>query len=560
MVFKNSLLPIQSLLFSALCFTILFSFSSPVYADVNAQMPEGGAQWSQDFDPNLPDDPIEVPTEEPTASPPPSSGGGPVPQAECLIPVRFTYTDMERYNNSSVFSGTASNLSCVQSIANKYNNGYRQLKDNDDDEDAWSRLWGQMDDRINYENGSDRNEWNKWIGHFPDLPGPGHCTDEDDGYECVGMALMDENCQPANPDGNYEVCGYLDAQYIESPISLIWEASGEIREKVSAVTFPLNPYATGSSYYAWRASARTPLVVYDPDHTGVVTSATQLFGRWTFGGKTLASARNTGVAQGPWEHGFEALATLDRDGDGKVSGNELQSIALWFDKNMDGVSQEGEVKKASEVGLLTLFVTPDYVNPGTHDVYAYKGFEKTVNGRTITGTAVDWYSTRHETSEGVFEAEQRLRVPQGLSSKSEALFEQNVFSARVRKDFGGAWLWRADRDYGGARQGGAFTLMQRGSEVRGKALTEVGLEKNSARVKSMMFSLPLRGTTEILKDGRQKLNFEVRGYKGRITKSEAVLSADGKTLAGRSVTPLPKSSSGGAASRHEYTWSATRVQ
>src|SRR5690606_41632977 len=54
-----------------------------------------------------------------------------------------------------------------------------------------------------------------------------------------------------------------------------------------------------------------------------------------------------------------ALGTLDADGDGQISGEELKPLALWFDENRDGVSQAGEVRPVVEAGVTALFYQPD---------------------------------------------------------------------------------------------------------------------------------------------------------------------------------------------------------
>ena len=61
----------------------------------------------------------------------------------------------------------------------------------------------------------------------------------------------------------------------------------------------------------WREQA--PLLVYDPEHTGKVNSASQLFGQWTFGGQRLAALASDGrgLVSGPWENGFDALILHD---------------------------------------------------------------------------------------------------------------------------------------------------------------------------------------------------------------------------------------------------------
>lgn len=81
-------------------------------------------------------------------------------------------------------------------------------------------------------------------------------------------------------------------------------------------------------------------LVHDPKHTGKVTSALQMFGGvtfWLF-----------------WETGYDALASLDDDGDGTLRGKELDGLALWHDANGNGVCDPGEVKPLSEHGIVSL--------------------------------------------------------------------------------------------------------------------------------------------------------------------------------------------------------------
>jgi tetratricopeptide (TPR) repeat protein len=81
-------------------------------------------------------------------------------------------------------------------------------------------------------------------------------------------------------------------------------------------------------------------LVHDPKHTGKITSALQMFGNvtfWLF-----------------WDTGYDALAALDDDRDGKLSGAELVTLALWHDANGDGVSDPGEVKPLAAYGIVAL--------------------------------------------------------------------------------------------------------------------------------------------------------------------------------------------------------------
>jgi hypothetical protein len=68
-----------------------------------------------------------------------------------------------------------------------------------------------------------------------------------------------------------------------------------------------------------------------------VDSALQMFGNvtfWIF-----------------WPNGYEALSVLDDNGDGVLSGPELRGLAIWNDRNCDGVSEPGEVVSVEELGI-----------------------------------------------------------------------------------------------------------------------------------------------------------------------------------------------------------------
>ena len=86
----------------------------------------------------------------------------------------------------------------------------------------------------------------------------------------------------------------------------------------------------------------TALLVWDPQGTGKITSGTQLFGSATW-----------------WmlfPNAYAALDALDDSRDGWLTGKELMSLALWFDRNQNGVSDPGEVvplSKTEVVGIAT---------------------------------------------------------------------------------------------------------------------------------------------------------------------------------------------------------------
>jgi hypothetical protein len=81
-------------------------------------------------------------------------------------------------------------------------------------------------------------------------------------------------------------------------------------------------------------------LVYDATGGGSITSALQLFGSvsyWLF-----------------WSNGYHALAALDDDGDGELRGPELAHMALWIDRNRNGVSDDGEVRPLAADGIVAL--------------------------------------------------------------------------------------------------------------------------------------------------------------------------------------------------------------
>ena len=81
-------------------------------------------------------------------------------------------------------------------------------------------------------------------------------------------------------------------------------------------------------------------LVYDADGAGRITSALQMFGNvtfWIF-----------------WRDGYAAMAALDDNGDGVLSGDELRALALWQDKNSNGISEPGEVRPVERFGITSI--------------------------------------------------------------------------------------------------------------------------------------------------------------------------------------------------------------
>jgi hypothetical protein len=126
-----------------------------------------------------------------------------------------------------------------------------------------------------------------------------------------------------------------------TPIIFSLDAAKPLRDLLDShrtVKFDLD----GTGYakrYTW-VQPDTGILVWDPDNTGHITSGYQLFGSVTFNMF--------------WSDGYRALDALDDDRDGALTGSELIGLAVWFDRNQDGVSQSGEVIPIARTGIASL--------------------------------------------------------------------------------------------------------------------------------------------------------------------------------------------------------------
>jgi len=114
--------------------------------------------------------------------------------------------------------------------------------------------------------------------------------------------------------------------------------------------------ADGSLPREWTwITSKAGWLVYDGADRGTIDSALQLFGNvtfWLF-----------------WSNGYEPMRALDDNGDGELSGSELQHISIWHDSNADGVSDRAEVKPLSFYGIVAL--SHDHVIGDGRRVTAY---------------------------------------------------------------------------------------------------------------------------------------------------------------------------------------------
>ncbi len=94
-------------------------------------------------------------------------------------------------------------------------------------------------------------------------------------------------------------------------------------------------------WWPW-VKPETGLLVWDQTNNGCVQSGVQLFGSSTWW-----------IA---WRNGYEPLALLDDNHDSWLAGAELKGLAVWRDRNSNGVADAGEVLPVRALGIRRIAV------------------------------------------------------------------------------------------------------------------------------------------------------------------------------------------------------------
>ena len=369
-----------------------------------------------------------------------------------------------------------------------------------------------------------------------------------------GSVIVDEHCQRVT-DENAEslVCDTYDVLYIQSPISLIWEDGHDIDTNQALTSFSLD-LSGESKVTTWKASSAAPLLVYDPEHRGEITSATQLFGEYTFGGKSPDGISPVSMRSSlgkPWTNGYEALAVLDLDRDGYVSESELSPLALWFDSNRDGVSQKGEVRSVIEMGVIRIRTSWDRAS-SSGDLYSLNGYQRVLEGGEVySGQSVDWYGTVFPTLEEALSKLGKKTSSFASSSSDKADNKQDDLleptSSVDKGSFAGSWRWKYE--LAGQIMEGVLILSLDGERFRGSSVIEIPLRENSGGARSLIRSASVTGELSPFNKNKAELRIEDRS--GQVTTS-VVLLTDSYHLSGESSVSDGQKS-------YSYQWEAERI-
>lgn len=124
-------------------------------------------------------------------------------------------------------------------------------------------------------------------------------------------------------------------------------------------------------------SADDGFVVRDLNGNGTIDS-----GRELFGDNTVIDGLNHA------SNGYAALAALDANADGKIDSADsvFSELRIWQDENQDGISQSGELKTLSELGIASIGVvgTPSNTDLGNGNTQPWTASFTRTNGTAGT--------------------------------------------------------------------------------------------------------------------------------------------------------------------------------
>ena len=394
---------------------------------------------------------------------------------------------------------------------------------------------------------------------------------------------FDGSCnRVATPAAGSPTCNAGHYHFGASPIALLWEPSFRVEDlakNVALVSFPINPNEA-NKLVEWKASSKAPLLVYDPTGEGKITNGYQLFGNWTFGPKKLASLKNDAGNGGDklWNNGFDALATLDVNDDGEVSGMELEHLSLWFDDNRNAISEKGEVRRISAVGVNKLFYKGYANNDAANAIVLNLGFERERDGKTEQGVTADWFT---DSVSSELEYAQKAMITSAISKNDKidysAIARQNnvtnihaeITKEAIKDESGllaykqgaalvsGIWEWNSESKEVPV-SGGRFIISDNeDGTISGLTMIELPVE-STIGAKSVGLVKGFMGKAKLEDDGSVSLAFELKEKDGTtILQSGAKLEKGSASMNGSSSGQIKNKA---AHTDISYTWVATKLK
>ena len=168
------------------------------------------------------------------------------------------------------------------------------------------------------------------------------------------------------------------------------------------------------------------ILVLDRNGDGVIND-----GREVFGDSTILSTGETA------KHGYEALADLDSDGNGKINADDTKfdELRVWRDLDGDGVSDVGELFGLHELGIGALNLTYQEVDKnltGGNKLTQLGSYEKHDGKTGVMGDVnFNFHGVYTKHLDGVKNTDDRLPNLQG-SGRVRSLSEAMTLSSELR--------------------------------------------------------------------------------------------------------------------------------
>lgn len=184
----------------------------------------------------------------------------------------------------------------------------------------------------------------------------------------------------------YDVVICEDGQWVCGPTPLVLSFSGEAPAFAPAGFDSFDLTGDGVSMVSDWPIAATPWLVLDRNGDGRIGDGTELFG----------SAVRLGDGSRA-ENGFEALAELDANADGRVDAADprFAELGIWADADADRVTDDGELRRASTGAVRLVSVELAYASLAVCDARGNCGLERArftwadATGSLRTGEVVD---------------------------------------------------------------------------------------------------------------------------------------------------------------------------
>lgn len=225
------------------------------------------------------------------------------------------------------------------------------------------------------------------------------------------------------------------------------------------------------------------------------------------------------------------------------------------------------MRPLSEVGVVALSTRFDRVDQKFGDLHTDRGYERIIDGKVVFGRSVDWYATGFASKMEAIAHLDKLSGTREASKDAQAepaapLAHDATTAHPTGINVSGPWVWEVTGDKPVAdkpKTTGVLVFKDDSGALFGHSIVEIPLEENPRKIKSRMTMIPLEGDRSTDPRGQTKLRFTLTTPDGSRTTSEAILSADGKTLEGKTVAEIVGTKSqSGKQGAYAYTWSAKR--